>query len=37
MILLVFQDITARKQAEAAGAYLAAIVERSDDAIVSKT
>ena len=36
MILLVFQDITARKQAEAAGAYLAAIVEYSDDAIVSK-
>lgn len=36
-ILLTFQDITARKEAEAANARLAAIVESSDDAIVSKT
>jgi PAS domain S-box-containing protein len=33
-ILLTFKDITARKQAEAANARLAAIVESSDDAIV---
>jgi PAS domain S-box-containing protein len=31
------RDITARKQAETQRAYLAAIVESSDDAIVSKT
>jgi PAS domain S-box-containing protein len=37
MIVLVFHDITARKQSEAAGAYLASIVESSDDAIVSKS
>jgi PAS domain S-box-containing protein len=37
MILLAFHDITARKQAEASGAYLASIVESSDDAIVSKS
>lgn len=36
-LLLTFQDITARKQAEAANARLAAIVESSDDAIVGKT
>ena len=36
MILLAFQDITARKKAEAANATLAAIVQSSDDAIVSK-
>ncbi len=36
LILLAFQDITERKQAEAAKAALAAIVESSDDAIVSK-
>ncbi|HEX4159871.1 MAG TPA: PAS domain S-box protein [Rhizomicrobium sp.] len=36
-ILLTFHDITARKQAEAANARLAAIVESSDDAIVGKT
>ncbi len=37
MIVLVFHDITARKQTEATGAYLACIVESSDDAIVSKS
>jgi PAS domain S-box-containing protein len=37
MIVLVVHDITARKQSEAAGAYLASIVESSDDAIVSKS
>jgi PAS domain S-box-containing protein len=37
MIVLVFHDITARKQSEATGAYLASIVESSDDAIVSKS
>jgi PAS domain S-box-containing protein len=36
-VLLTFHDITARKQAEAANARLAAIVESSDDAIVGKT
>ena len=36
MILLAIQDITARKRAEAVNARLAAIVESSDDAIVSK-
>jgi PAS domain S-box-containing protein len=35
--VLVFRDITARKQAEEAQAWLAAIVESSEDAIVSKT
>jgi PAS domain-containing protein len=37
MALLSFHDITARKEAEAANARLAAIVESSDDAIVGKT
>lgn len=37
MIVLVFHDITARKQTEATSAYLASIVESSDDAIVSKS
>jgi PAS domain S-box-containing protein len=36
MILLAFQDITERKEAEAAKLRLAAIVESSDDAIISK-
>jgi PAS domain S-box-containing protein len=36
-ILLTFQDITLRKQAEAANARLAAIVEHSDDAIIGTT
>ncbi len=36
MILLAFQDITERKEAEVAKVRLAAIVESSDDAIVSK-
>jgi len=36
MILLGFQDVTAHKQAAAASARLAAIVESSSDAIVSK-
>jgi len=36
MILLAFQDITERKEAEAAKVTLAAIVESSDDAIISK-
>jgi PAS domain S-box-containing protein len=35
MILLAFQDITERKKAEAAKIALAAIVESSDDAIIS--
>ena len=35
--VLVFRDITARKQAEEAQARLAAIVESSDDAIMGKT
>ena len=35
--VLVFRDVTERKQAEQAHALLAAIVESSDDAIVSKT
>ena len=35
--VLVFRDITERKRAEEARARLAAIVESSDDAIVSKT
>ncbi len=35
--VLVFRDITDRKRAEEARAILAAIVESSDDAIVSKT
>ena len=37
LILLAIEDITERKQAEETGALLAAIVEDSDDAIVSKT
>ena len=37
MILLVFHDVTARKEAEAASSYVASIVEYSDDAIVSKS
>ena len=36
MILLAFQDITERKEAEVARVRLAAIVESSDDAIISK-
>jgi PAS domain S-box-containing protein len=36
MILLAFQDITDRKQAEAAGAYLSFIVSSCDDAIIGK-
>ena len=36
MILLAFQDVTERKQAEAAKVTLAAIVESSDDAIIGK-
>jgi PAS domain S-box-containing protein len=36
-ILLTFHDITAHKQADAANARLAAIVDSSDDAIVGKT
>ena len=35
--VLVFRDVTERKRAEEARARLAAIVESSDDAIVSKT
>jgi PAS domain S-box-containing protein len=35
--VLVFRDITARTRAEETQAFLAAIVESSDDAIVSKT
>jgi PAS domain S-box-containing protein len=37
LLLLAIEDITERKQAEETGALLAAIVEDSDDAIVSKT
>ena len=36
-VVLVFRDITVRRQAEAARARLAAIVESSDDVIVGKT
>jgi PAS domain S-box-containing protein len=36
MILLAFQDITERKEAEVAKVRLAAIVESSEDAIISK-
>jgi PAS domain S-box-containing protein len=36
-VVLVFRDITARRQAEAARMLLAAIVESSEDAILSKT
>ncbi len=36
-IIVVFRDVTERKRAEHARAWLAAIVESSDDAIVSKT
>ena len=35
--VLVFRDVTERKRAEETRAFLAAIVESSDDAIVSKT
>jgi PAS domain S-box-containing protein len=35
-VVLVFHDITGRKKAERATAHLAAIVESSDDAIISK-
>ena len=35
--VLVFRDVTERKRAEEARARLAAIVESSDDAIISKT
>ena len=35
--VLVFRDVSERKQADLARAHLAAIVESSDDAIVSKT
>ena len=36
-VVLVFRDITARRQAEAVRTHLAAIVASSDDAILSKT
>jgi len=36
MVLLSFQDITVRKDAEATNAILSAIVQSSDDAILSK-
>ena len=36
-VVLVFRDITERRRAEAARTHLAAIVESSDDAIISKT
>ncbi len=36
-VVVVFRDVTERKQAEHERAWLAAIVESSDDAIVSKT
>jgi PAS domain S-box-containing protein len=36
-IVVVFRDVTERKRAELARAWLAAIVESSDDAIASKT
>jgi len=36
-VVLIFRDITEQRQAEHARAWLAAIVESSDDAIVSKT
>jgi PAS domain S-box-containing protein len=36
-IIVVFRDVTDRKRAEHARAWLAAIVESSDDAVVSKT
>lgn len=36
-VVLVFHDITRRKKAERATAHLAAIVESSEDAIISKT
>jgi PAS domain S-box-containing protein len=36
-IIVVFRDVTERKRAEHARAWLAAIVESSDDAIISKT
>jgi PAS domain S-box-containing protein len=36
-IVLIFRDITERRQTERAQSYLAAIVESSDDAIIGKT
>jgi PAS domain S-box-containing protein len=36
-VVLVFRDVTERRRADEARAHLAAIVESSDDAIVSKT
>jgi len=36
-VVLVFRDVTERRRAEAARTHLAAIVESSDDAIISKT
>ena len=36
-VVLVFRDMTERRQAEAARTHLAAIVESADDAIISKT
>jgi PAS domain S-box-containing protein len=36
-VVLVFRDITERRRAEASRAHLAAIVESSDDAIISKS
>jgi len=36
-VVLVFRDITARKQAEATREHLSAIVQSSDDAIIGKT
>jgi PAS domain S-box-containing protein len=36
-VVLVFRDITARREAELTQAYLAAIVDSSDDAIIGKT
>ena len=37
LVAVIFKDITARKQAEEASLRLAAIVESSDDAIISKS
>ena len=36
-VVLIFRDITERRRTEAAQAYLAAIIDSSDDAIVGKT
>jgi PAS domain S-box-containing protein len=36
-VVMVFRDITSRRQAEAAQLHLAAIIDSSDDAIISKT